>query len=162
MATLSTIEPKGEYRYYYWDRDKAPWDDVMKGPPAPSGLFVATSKNEKDFDFDHAERIAIEGQAWPGKYSHVLPYHDGWVMFYGEAVIRGKPSSTGIAFSEDGHHWKKGAFPIVVGHDAEVVEAAPNLWLMYYGPNTYFDWPECDLNLAIYDGPLEKLAAVPK
>jgi len=152
----------GEYRYYYWDRDKAPWDQVMKGPPAPSGLFVATSKNETDFDFDHAERITIEGQAWPAKYSHVLPYRDQWVMFFGDAVTRGNPSLTGIAFSKDGHSWKKAAFPLVEGHDAEVVEAAPNLWLMYYGPNKYFDWPECDVRLAIYEGSLEDLPGVQK
>jgi hypothetical protein len=149
---------RGEYRYYYWDRDQAPWDDVMKGPPAPSGLFVATSKNETDFDFGHAQRITVESQAWPVKYSQVLPYKDQWVMFYGQAVTRGNPSSTGMAFSQDGYGWKKAAYPLVAGHDAEVVEAAPGLWLMYYGPNKYFDWPECDLRLAIYAGPLEHLS----
>ncbi len=133
----------------------------MKGPPAPSGLFVATSKNETDFDFAHAQRLTIAGQAWPGKYSHVLRADDKWAMFFGEAVVRGKPSRTGLAFSNDGFHWKMAAFPLVEGHDAEVVEAAPGLWLMYYVPNGYFDMPQCDLRLAIYEGPLEQLSGRP-
>jgi hypothetical protein len=147
----------GEYRLYYWDREGAPWDEVMKGPPAPSGLFVARSRNETDFDFDHAQRLTVAGQAWPAKYSHVLPYRDKWVMFFGEAVTRGNASSTGVAFSQDGMDWRRASFPLVPGHDAEVVEAAPGLWLMYYGPNAYFDWPRCDLRLAIYQGTLEEL-----
>lgn len=151
-----------EYLIYYWDRDRAPWNEVMKGPPAPSGLFVARSKNETGFDFDHAKRISVADQPWPAKYSHVLHYKDRWVMFFGEAVTRGKPSGTGIAFSANGFDWQQSAFPLLAGHDAEVIEAAPGLWLMYYGPNGYFDWPECDLRLAIYDGPLEHLSVKPK
>jgi predicted GH43/DUF377 family glycosyl hydrolase len=149
----------GEYRLYYWDRDKAPWDDVMKGPPGqPSGLFVARSKNETDFDFDHAQRLMVQGQEWPVKYSHVLPYHDKWVMFYGEAVVRGKPSRSGMAFSDDGFTWKRAAFPIDDGHDTEAIEAAPGLWMIFYGPHSYFDWPEGDLNVGIYEGSLDDLA----
>jgi hypothetical protein len=148
-----------EYRLYYWDRAMAPWDDVMDGPPAPSGLFVARSKNETDFDFGAAERLTIAGQTWPSKYSHVIPYRDGWAMFFGEAVTRGNTSRTGLAFSKDGTTWQKAAFPLVDGHDAEVIEAAPNLWLMYYGPPKHFDWPECQINLAIFEGRLEDLAS---
>jgi hypothetical protein len=151
-----------EYRLYYWDRAKAPWDDVMKGPPAPSGLFVATSKDETHFDFANAKRLTVAGQPWPSKYSHVIRQGDGWAMIFGEAVVRGKPSRTGLAFSKDGFDWEKSAFPIVVGHDAEAIEAAPNLWLIYYGPNGYFDMPECDVRLAIYDGTLEDLTDTPE
>ena len=46
-------------------------------------------------------------------------------MFYGAAATRGNPSHTGLAFSKDGIQWKKAAFPLVFGHDAEVIEAAP-------------------------------------
>jgi len=153
-----THDPKsGEYRLYYWDRDKAPWDQVMDGVPSPSGLMLARGPSEMEIDFENAQRLMIEGQEWPSKYSHVIPHGDGWAMFFGEAVIRGKPSSTGLAFSDDGIHWKKAAFPLVKGHDAEVVEAAPDLWLIYYGPDTYFDWPECDIRLAVYEGKLENL-----
>jgi len=149
----------GEYFMYYYDPVKAPWNGVMKNPlTAPWGLFVARSKNETDFDFKNAQRLAIEGQARPVKYSHVVRDKDKWVMFYGEAVMRGKPSSTGMAFSDDLLHWKKAAFPLINGHDAEVIEIAPNLWFMYYGPYEYFDQPGCDIRLAVYEGKLEDLA----
>ena len=48
-------------------------------------------------------------------------------MFYGEAKVRGIPSATGLAFSENLFDWKKAAFPLIRGHDAEVIEAAPGL-----------------------------------
>ncbi|MCX6879599.1 MAG: hypothetical protein NTW21_38210 [Verrucomicrobia bacterium] len=146
---------KGLYYMYYWDRAKAPWDQVMKGPPAPSGLFVAQSKNETDFDFANATRISIEGQPWPGKYSHVLRDNNRWVMFYGEAKLRGKPSATGMAVSENLMDWKKAAFPLIRGHDAEVIEAAPGLWLMYFGPDGCFDMPGCDIRVALFRGKLD-------
>lgn len=156
------FDPKSkQYRLYYWDRKQADWNEVMKGPPAPSGLFVATSNNETDFDFTKARRLNVDGQLWPSKYTHVLPYGDKWVMFFGEARTRGNVSRTGIAFSDDGLRWTKSAFPIVNGHDAEVIEIAPDLWLMYYGPNKYFDMPECDVRVAIYDGKLDDLTNLP-
>jgi beta-fructofuranosidase len=145
----------GRYFMYYWDRAKAPWDQVMKGPPAPSGLFVAQSKNETDFDFANARRLSIEGQPWPGKYSHVLRDNNRWVMFYGEATVRGTPSATGMAFSENLLDWKKAAFPLMRGHDAEVIEAAPGLWLMYYAPDGFFDMPGCDIRVALFRGKLD-------
>lgn len=155
-------DPKsGEYRMYYWDRSKASWGNIMDGPPAPSGLFVARSKNETDFDFKSAQRLRIADQIWPSKYSHVMPHGDGWVMFFGEAVLRGNSSFTGIAVSDDGFSWRKQAFPIVHGHDAEAIEAAPNLWLVYYASDGYFDWPEADVRLAIYDGALEDVRPRP-
>jgi hypothetical protein len=149
---------RGEYFMFYWDRAKAPWDEVMKGPPgAPSGLFVARSKDETNFDFSNAVRLTIQGQPWPGKYSQVIWDKNRWVMFYGEAKLRGIPSKTGMAVSDDLLTWKKAAFPVIRGHDAGVIEAAPGLWLMYYGPEGYFDMPECDIRLAIYQGALENL-----
>ena len=42
----------------------------------------------------------------------------------------------------------------------EVIEAAPNLWLIYYGSDGYFDWPEADVQLAIYEGKLEDLKPI--
>lgn len=153
----------GEYLAYYWNREKAPWEEVMAGPPgAPSGLFAARSPNETGFEFNQAQRIEIEGQKWPGKQSHVIRCDGNWYMFFGKAVTRGHRSQTGLAVSADGFEWKKKAFPILAGQDAEVIEAAPNLWLMYYGPPDHFDWPECDLRLAIYEGSLEHLSTVPE
>ena len=149
----------GQYYMFYWDRAQADWDQVMKGPVRPSGLFVARSKNETDFDFPHATRLTIEGQPWPAKYTYVFRNRNRWVMFYGEAKLPGNPGRTGMAVSEDLINWKSVAFPLVDGHDAEVVEAAPDLWLMYYGPLGFFDTAGCDIRLAIYHGQLGPLAA---
>lgn len=80
---------------------------AMKGPPAPSGPFVAKSKNETDFDFDPSQRITVKSKDWPVEYSHVLPYEDKWVMSCGHAVTRGNPSHSGLAFSSDGVNWTK-------------------------------------------------------
>jgi len=147
-----------KYYLYYWDRAKADWKDVMDGiPPHPSGLFVAISQNETDFDFDNAQRLKVEGQDWPGKYSHVIREDNQWVMIYGEAVTRGNPSSTGIATSIDLINWKKRVFPIVKGHDAEIVKMGENEWYLYYGPYAHFDWPNCDIRLATYKGKLSDL-----
>ena len=80
----------GDYLLYYWDRGVATWDKVMAGPPnQPWGLFVARSNNEMDFDFADPKLIKIEGQQWPAKYNQIVRDGDRWVMFYGEAVIRG-------------------------------------------------------------------------
>ena len=143
---------------FYWDRAKADWNEVMKGPPlAPSGLFVARSPNETNFDFSNAVRLTVQGQAWPVKYSQVIRDKNRWVMFYGEAKLRGIPSKTGMAVSDDLLTWKKAEFPLIRGHDAAVIEAAPDLWLMYYGPEGYFDMPECDIRLAVYKGKLSDI-----
>lgn len=147
-----------EYYLYYWDRAQAPWDDIMDGLPSPSGLFVARSKNETNFDFSNAIRLTVKGQDWPVKYSHIIKDNDKWVMFYGEAVTRGNSSHTGMAISENLIDWKKAAFPLVNGHDAEVIEAIPDLWFMYYSPDKYFDMPDCDIRLAIFHGKLDKLS----
>jgi len=147
-----------KYYLYSWNRKKAPWDKVMDSvPPNPSGLFVYTSDNETDFNFENGHRIQIKGQEWPAKYSHVIREGDQWVMFYGEAVTRGNGSSTGIATSEDLINWEKRAFPITKGHDAEVIKMGENQWYLYYGPYAHFDWPDCDIRLATYSGKLSDL-----
>jgi predicted GH43/DUF377 family glycosyl hydrolase len=147
-----------KYYLYCWNRKKALWNDVMDSiPPHPSGLFVSISDNETDFDFDNAQRIEIKGQEWPAKYSHVIREEDAWVMIYGEAVTRGNGSSTGIATSSDLIHWEKRAFPVVKGHDAEIVKMGEDEWYLYYGPYAHFDWPNCDIRLATYKGKLSDL-----
>lgn len=148
----------GKYYMFYWDRAKAPWDAVMKGGDhQPSGLFVAVSNDETHFDFDHATRIDIEGQQWPVKYSHIIKEDNKWIMFYGQAVTRGNSSSTGIATSIDLIHWRKRAFPIVKGHDAEILQAGHNSWYLYYAPDRSFDMPGADVRLATYKGKLSAL-----
>lgn len=146
-----------KYYSFYWDRAKAPWDSVMDGPPSPSGLVVAVSDNETNFDFPNAKCLEVKGQTWPVKYSQVIRENDLWVMFYGEAVTRGNPSSTGIATSLDLINWTKKVFPIFKGHDAEVIKISDDLWYLYYAPDAYFDMPGCDIRLAIYKGKLSKL-----
>ena len=148
----------GKYYLFYWDRAQAPWKDVMDSiPPLPSGLFVAISYNETDFNFDNAQRLKVEGQEWPVKYSQVIREDNQWVMIYGEAVTRGNPSCSGIATSNDLINWKKRAFPIVKGHDAEIFKMGENKWYLYYAPYSYFDMPDCDIRLATYKGKLSDL-----
>jgi predicted GH43/DUF377 family glycosyl hydrolase len=148
----------GKYYLYYWDRAQAPWNDVMdRIPPLPSGLFVVTSEDEMNFDFENAERLKVEGQDWPVKYSHVIREGNQWLMFYGEAVTRGNPSSTGIATSSDLINWTKRVFPVVKGHDAEIFKMGEDSWYLYYAPDAYFDMPDCDIRLAVYQGELTDL-----
>lgn len=130
----------------------------MDGLSSPSGLFVAISGDETNFNFENAKRLKIAGQDWPVKYSHVFKYNDRWLMIYGEAVTRGNHSSSGIAVSDDLIHWGKTAFPIIKGHDAEILQIDKNTWFLYYAPYTYFDMPDCDIRLAIFHGKMEKLA----
>ena len=100
-----------KYYLFYWDRAKAPWNDIMDSvPPLPSGLHVAISNDETNFDFENAQRLKVEGQDWPVKYSHVIREEEQWMMIYGEAVTRGNPSSTGIATSTDLINWTKRVF----------------------------------------------------
>ena len=145
----------GRYYLYYWDRAQAPWNDVMDSiPPLPSGLFMAISEDETNFDFENAQRLKVKGQDWPVKYSHVIREGDEWVMFYGESVTRGNPSSTGIATSTDLINWTKRVFPVVKGHDAEILKMGEDDWYLYYAPDAYFDMPDCDIRLAVYRGEL--------
>jgi predicted GH43/DUF377 family glycosyl hydrolase len=153
----------GKYYLYYWDRAQAPWNDVMDSvPPLPSGLFVASSDDETNYDLDNAIRLKVKDQDWPVKYPHVMKEGNQWIMIFGEAVTRGNPSSTGIATSTDLINWTKRAFPIVKGHDAEILKIGENSWYLYYAPDAYFDMPDCDIRLAVYQGELTDLFDNPK
>ena len=44
-----------------------------------------------------------------------------------------------------------------MGQDGEVLEVADDLWLMYYGPDGYFDQATCDIRLALYQGALNAM-----
>lgn len=147
----------GKYYLFYWDRAQAEWDDVMDGLPSPSGLFVAISDDEMNFDFKNAQRLKVMNQDWPVKYSHIIRENNQWVMFYGEAVTRGNPSSTGIATSADLINWEKRVFPLIKGHDSEIMKISEDLWYLYYAPDAYFDMPDCDIRLAIYGGKLSEI-----
>lgn len=154
MEDLSVIHnpDDGKYYMFYWNRMIAPWNEVMDGTPSPSGLSVAVSDDEINFDFENAQVINIDGQDWPVKFPQVFRAENKWIMVYGEAKVRGEPASSGIAVSDDLFNWKKVVFPIVNGHDAEIIQNGKNKWNLYYAPYCYFDMPNADVRLAIYEG----------
>jgi hypothetical protein len=142
-------QASGKYLMYYWDRDHE-----------PMGLFVATSEDEMQFDFSGAKPIQIEGEQYPGRYkfTHIIQEDGRWYMFYANFT---RPHAwdavTRLAISEDGYHWKSVNRNLLIGHDAEVIRADDDLFLMYYGPLGYFDAQDCDIRLAIFRGSLDDL-----
>jgi predicted GH43/DUF377 family glycosyl hydrolase len=143
-------KPSGRHFMYYWDRKHE-----------PMGLFRAQSATETDFDFAHAEPIRIEGLKHPAmyKFAHVIQSNGKWHMFFAEFVRPGcKGCHTGYATSSDGLHWTAQNTNLLVGQDGEVLKVADDLWLMYYGPDGYFDQKGCDIRLAVFRGKPENLA----
>jgi dienelactone hydrolase len=142
----------GRYYMFYWDRKHE-----------PMGLFRAESPNETDFDFAHAEPIRINGLKYPAmyKFTHVIQDGGIWFMFFAEFVRPGcKGCHTGYATSSDGLHWTAQNTDLLVGQDAEVLRVADDLWLLYYGPDGYFDQARCDIRLAVFRGRLQYQALV--
>jgi len=138
------------YYMYYWDRNHE-----------PMGLFRAESPNETDFDFKNATPIRMEGLKSPAmyKFTHVFKDNGKWYMYFAEFVRpHCKGCKTGYATSLDGLHWKAENTNIIVGQDAEILKADENLYLMYYGPDGYFDGEGCDIRLALFAGNLDDLA----
>jgi len=141
----------GRYFMYYWDRKHE-----------PKGLFRAESANETDFDFAHAEPIHIEGLKYPGmyKFTHVLHDDGKWYMFFAGFVRPGcKGCTTGLATSPDGLHWNAKNPNLLAGIDGEVLPLTADSWLMFYGPDGFFDQAGCDIRAALYNGNLAGLAA---
>jgi len=70
-------EENGKYYLYYWDRYYE-----------PMGLFLATSKNETDFDFKNARNISIENdyEEEMYKFTHVVRDGNLWYMFYADFI----------------------------------------------------------------------------
>jgi hypothetical protein len=140
----------GRYFMYYWDRKHE-----------PMGLFRAQSPNETDFDFAHAEPIRIEGLKYPAmyKFTHVFQDGDQWNMFFAEFVRPGcKGCHTGYATSSDGLQWTVKNPNILVGQDGEMLKIADDLWLMFYGPDGFFDQAGCDIRVALFKGKLTDMA----
>jgi hypothetical protein len=136
----------GRYFMYYWDRKHE-----------PAGLFRAQSPDETAFDFARAEPIRIEGLKYPAMYKFTHVFQDGgqWQMFFGEFVRPGcKGCHTGCATSPDGLHWTARNPNLLAGQDGEVLKIADDLWLMFYGPDGYFDQAGCDIRVALYKGKL--------
>jgi len=141
----------GRYYMYYWDRKHE-----------PAGLFRAQSPTETDFDFARAESVGIAGLVKPAmcKFTHVIQDGGQWRMFFGEFVRPGcKGCHTGLATSPDGVHWTAGNQNLLVGQDGEVLKLADDLWLMFYGPDGYFDQAGCDIRVALFKGALADLGA---
>jgi len=144
----------GHYWMFYWDRKRA-----------PMGLMRAESPNETDFDFAHAEPIKIEGEKYPGsyKFSHVVRDGSQWFMFYSPFPrVRGcAGADVRLATSADGLHWLARSKNLVPGHDGELLKIAPDLYLLYYGPQGLFDLANCDVRVAILKGELSALKVSP-
>jgi len=141
----------GVYFMYYWDRKHE-----------PAGLFRARSPNETDFNFASAEPVRIAGLDKPAmyKFSHVIRDGGSWQMIFGEFVRPGcKGCHTGLATSADGLHWTARNQNLLVGQDGEVLKLADDLWLMFYGPDGFFDQAGCDIRVALFKGPLVDLGA---
>lgn len=63
------------------------------------------------------------------------------------------------AWGTRGTKWSRSDYQsLQVGHAAEILKVDENLYLMYYGPQGYFDAKDCDIRLAIYNGDLDDLA----
>lgn len=134
------------YHMYYWDRAYE-----------PMGLFHAISSNETDFDFANAENITIVGESYPGmyKFTHVIQEGETWLMFYGNFVRPHCPDGTvRLATSMDGQYWTSLNRNLIAGHDGEVLKVNDELFLMYFGPQNFFDRKDCDIRVAIYQGKL--------
>ena len=140
---------KSRYFMYYWDRRRE-----------PLGLCRAESPNETDFDFGHAATLKIAGESAMHKFSHVFPDGGVWYMYYGNFV---RPHCAGgtvrFATSSDGLHWTCRNKNLLKGHDGEVLKVADRLYIMYYGPQGYFDRRGCDIRAAVYAGDLKDLGS---
>jgi predicted GH43/DUF377 family glycosyl hydrolase len=136
------------YHMYYWDRRQE-----------PKGLFRATGSDEKGFDFAGATPLTIAGES-PGmyKFSHVIVEHGVWYMFYSDFLRPNCPAGTvRLATSPDGVQWTSVNKRLVAGHDGELVQADEGVYLLYYGPQGYFDAKNCDIRVAVYAGKLDEL-----
>lgn len=145
----SAAEP---YFLYYFDKRFEP----------RNALFCARSNDEMDFDFDNAVPIRIEGESSDAmyKFSHVVDGHGGPYMFYANFVRpHANDSTTRLAKSEDGIHWKRVSENLFSGHDAEVVSINPKLHLAYFSQRGFYNRPRGDVRLAVYAGDLADLDA---
>jgi len=134
----------GRYYIYYWDRKIE-----------PLGLLRAQSPNETDFDFAHAKSIRIDGVKYPAMYKFTHVFQDGgrWYMLFADFARPGcKGSRTGIATSPDGLRWTVRNPNLFFGVDGEALKVAGDLWLVYYGPDGYFDQAGCDIRVALFNG----------
>lgn len=141
----------GDYHMYYWNRNYEPY-----------GLFRASSSNETDFNFNNPVPVTIDGVNYPTmyKFTHVIQENGLWGMFYGEFVRpRCDNCRIGYATSTDGVSWTTQNSNVLVGQDGEVLKIADDLYIMYYGPDGFFDGEHGDVRMAVMKGSLSHLAA---
>ena len=94
------------------------------------------------------------------KFTHVFQDGGKWRMFFGEFVRPGcKGCRSGYATSDDGLRWTARNANVLLGQDAEALKVDDDLWLLYYGPDGYFDQPHCDIRLAVFRGRLQDQAS---
>ena len=146
------VHDKNANRYYmyYWDRTKE-----------PKGLYRVESINETDFDFTKAKPVKIVGLSKTPmhKFTHVFKENDEWYMYYAEFKRpRCHNCKTGYATSSNGLNWKVKNGSLLLAQDAEIIKVEENLYLMYYGPNGFFDGEGCDIRLALFAGNLDDLS----
>jgi hypothetical protein len=92
------------------------------------------------------------------KFGHVLRDKDGWHMFYSNFIQPHCPNSiVRYATSDDGIHFTARNKRLILGHDADVLRVADDLFLMVYSPQNRFDRKDCDIRLAVYSGRLRDL-----
>lgn len=140
----------GRYFMYYWNRKYEPY-----------GLFSAVSPNETDFDFADARPIHVNGLPYHSMYKFPDVFKDGgqWNMYFGRFVRPAcKGCWTGYATSHDGLRWQVQNPHVMLCHDAFVLKVTNDLYLMFYGPDGYFDQRGCDIRLAVLKGGLKDFA----
>lgn len=145
-------ETAKKYYMYYWHR------------AAKSGknLVRVESENETNFNFKNPVNIKIEGEIYPGRYkfTHVFLEDSKWYIFYSNFTpgIGCVDSTIRFATSDDGINWQLVNNYILDGMDAEVLKISKDLYLMYYGPQGFFDRSNCDIRLAMYKGKLTDMS----
>jgi hypothetical protein len=155
-----------KYYMFYWDRAK---HDKKHG----YGLYRAEGTKEDNLDFPNAVCITIDGAPYPGgptpvypgvyKYPQVIPDHGAWVMIFDRWMGDDKMGDLAeLATSDDLTHWTLRNSNLLNAHDTAVVQVAPDLWLMYYGPDGYYDGAGGDVRLAIMRGTLQDLYRAPQ
>ena len=93
------------------------------------------------------------------KFTHVIQDEGKWHLFFGKFVRPCcKGCQTGHATSADGLHWTAADQNLLLGIDGEVLKVAAELWLMYYGPDGFFDQAGGDIRVASYNGKLADMA----
>ena len=124
----------------------------------------ATSSDGIHWQKDPANPVLPKGTGadWDrdGTWDPFVLHENGVFKYFCKYVPRNcKGCWTGYATSQDGLHWQVQNPRVLLGHDAEVVKMADNLYFLYYGPDGYYDQKDCDIRMAVFKGTLSSLAS---